>query len=535
MDKYPNPDYQNDWAKKITGNPIHISDAKSGLRGYYCLGCDKEMQAVKFKNEFHKSYFRHNASNIDKDKVECTFSSRVFRERLAEQFLIRHKKLKLPEVYKYPPKGITGNPILLASKSEIEAYSVKSQVSFYEDEEGNIKWGKNVDVDERYLLVRPDITFFDKNENPLLFVEFVITHKLTEEKKATLRRLDINTVQIIVPRASEEEIERSLKSVSKIKWVYNEVEANTEYISIQQGDTEGVSFFDDEQRKLFEESFACRAAQIGNLVRSIRRSLASQSYRRTQRHFEQEISRIEEATARNRTRLDELEREHETEVYSEFESEQVEIERGLIDLGRQQTAFEQYNSELEERYIRKKQQLDEDERIFTGIIRKQHDKGAADKPLGEIYRARQESLQRDTERVRNNIAGIIEEEENFRRYIEQLTMGEFEQFEWNKRAESEYFKQRKKVIEDARIHLESKINSGGEFEEEGDGAIEAIRAAITKKINERDTSGNTELSTRIEAILGIRGFLNSYDDRKETFRRYKTYLEFVRRGTWRKW
>ena len=70
-------EYQNDWAKDIKSNYIHISEAESGLKGYYCLGCDKELIAAKGDRQAH--HFRHYAKNIDKEKIECVVASRNYR------------------------------------------------------------------------------------------------------------------------------------------------------------------------------------------------------------------------------------------------------------------------------------------------------------------------------------------------------------------------------------------------------------------------------------------------------------------------
>ncbi|MHA3786850.1 hypothetical protein ACX0HA_01470 [Flavobacterium hauense] len=534
-----NLELQNDWAFKINGNPIHINHAASGLQGYYCMGCNKEMQAVKFKDLKHQSYFRHHAINISKSSAECVYSSREYRERLAEQALHRLKQLKLPAVYKYPPKDIEGSPILLLEASTIHAKKVKSQLTFYEDEGGNIKWGKNPNIEERYLLLQPDVTFFDEHNKPILFIEFVVTHKVPEEKKIKLFRLGINTVQIIIPKLPENEIEESLKSVTRVKWIYNEVESNTEYLPVPKRDSEGISPIDEEQRKLFEESASCRAAQLGNLIRSINRILESQSYRQVTGKFEREISRIEKASEKHRTRLDELEREYEREVYSEFEYEENEFAEQFARIKFQEIEFEEYSSNLEERYLRKREELEGEEELLGGIIGGKHDKRAVGVSMGAVYAARQESLQRDIERIRNSIARVIEEEGSFRRNIEQLKRAEYERFEWDKRRESTSFEQRKSIVGQARIDIESKIRSFAEGEEGLGGGLESefetVRDTTVKKISSRDTSGNTELSQRIKAILGIRGLLDSYDDRKEDYKRYKSYLEFVRGGTWKKW
>ncbi len=391
---------QNDWAKDIKGEPLHISNAASGLKGYYCLGCDKEMQAVKRKNDNYQSYFRHHALDINKQNDECTFSSREYRERIAEQILHIRKELIVPPVYKYPPNGTQGIPIELIEKTTIQAASVKSQLSFYENENGEIKWGKNPEIDERYLLIRPDITFFDKTEKPILFVEFVITHKIPEEKKVILKRIGINTVQIIIPRVSEEAIEKSLKSVTKIKWVYNEIESNTDYIPVFEGNSEGIPSIDEEQRKLFEESYACRAAQIGNLIRSISRSLGSESYKRVEFQFEQEISRIEEASKRIQSRLDRIQGEIQEAIHSE--------------LGSRRESLEAKRSDLEGRYLDKirdieseENQFNEEEREFTREEEQfEFDDREFEESFGDISGIRNKSI------AFSNASGRIQKEIN---------------------------------------------------------------------------------------------------------------------------
>ena len=539
MHNADNSEKLNDWAKTTNGKHLHISFAKSGLQGYYCIGCSKEMQAVKRKNPQHKDYYRHNAANVDKDIVECTFSSEEYRERLAGHIFARLKVINLPPVYKYPPADEIGAPNLLSEKMRLEASHVKLNISFFENEVGELNWDKNLITEDENILFKPDVAFFDNDYKPILLIEFVTKHKVTDEKKAMLKRLGINTVQIIVPRASEEEIEQKITSVQRVKWVYNETESNTKYIPIQQGDSERVSDIDEEQRKLFEESYACRAAQIGNLVRSIRRCVASQPYKRAVRQFELEIERVESVRKTDRSRLEELERGYEREVLTEIAPTEVEIEQGFSNLEQHQVRFEEYLGGLEDRYIGARERLIEQAGILERAIREQLDQGAGGEALGAVYEARHGGLQRDTERIRNNIGNLIEEEENFRRYSELLQIEEFDRFESAKFDESANFEQRKRRIEEARIKIESEIGDSGEITDAGargiDTEFEILRNEAIERISQRDTSGNTELSKRIESVLAIRGFLSSYDERTNSYKRYKSYLEFVRGGTWKKW
>ena len=55
-----------DWALTLKQEYIHIDSAESGRKGYYCLGCGKEMEAVKQKKDpTRQSYFRHSAKDIN--------------------------------------------------------------------------------------------------------------------------------------------------------------------------------------------------------------------------------------------------------------------------------------------------------------------------------------------------------------------------------------------------------------------------------------------------------------------------------------
>lgn len=66
----------NDWAFNIKEEPIHISQAESGAKGYFCMGCDKDMVATK--GLVNKHYFRHLAKNVTKNATECVFASRIY-------------------------------------------------------------------------------------------------------------------------------------------------------------------------------------------------------------------------------------------------------------------------------------------------------------------------------------------------------------------------------------------------------------------------------------------------------------------------
>lgn len=570
-------DYENDWALDTKDNPIHIAKASSGAQGYYCLGCGEEMQA--YKSDIRKSFFRHDAKNINKEKVECVIASKIYRERLAETILNRLKFVKVPTLYKYPPKGIEGTPMFLQKSKTITASYTKAQEWFYEDENGNIKNGKNPDIEERYLLIRPDVTFFDENKNPVLFIEFVITHKLTTEKKVKLNRLGINTVQIIIPKVPEEEIEKALKSSRKYKWVYNEIEANTTYISVPKENSEEIPSIDEEQRKLFEESFQCRTAQINQLVRDIKKCIRSESYQRVKRLFESEISRVAQNRKRAQQRLVELEEQYRAEALernrgvenrvrkdqNEFEqnyrakekelrSDIETAEQGLADMeesnrraaldrnrGEEEKVESKY-ADLEERYLDKDRKLEQGVRDY---IRAQ-DIGIPIKL--DIERAERMvwELQRDTneaeEQIRERYTGKFK---NIDSKIKQLD-SEQENLDETVRAEIDSkinaAESSIKNIERQQEGIENEIwnefRTEIEFEDSEIKRLEEEEKEFEREVREefyrelKESPG--KLPRAIKTILDAKRVGSTFSESKRIEARYKKAREIFKKGTWKR-
>ena len=490
----------NDWAKNLEGDYIHISQAQSGAQGYDCLGCGKEMLAAK--GLIKKHYFRHVVKDADTSKKECVNSSREYREKLAYFYFMRVKKITVPAVYKYPPKGVEGFPKLIEEKQTIYAHRVDKEVTFFEDENGVIHSGKNTKVDERYLSIRPDAVFYDVDDKPILFIEFIVTHKPDVDKLNKLQRLGINTVQIRVPKLNEVELEKEISKASKVKWTYNENESNTEYIPVPLGNSEGVPQIDEEQRKLFEESFACRRAQVENLIRSITRCLESQQYRRNAELFGQEISRIEEATKRERTRLADIQAGIEREIDSELGERREELKRKY-------EKFRKHKNDLETRYYRKRDLLREEQEDTDYEIEFRYRVGSTEDEIrGEFEREERKSEIEETEidseqkRIRGHQTRIIQDiEEN--RTFENNHSGKKdvlrEEFEGLRDEELKNF-------EGKRNHLESKIAGFGDFKAKVEDGIrsefEREYQQSAERVNNRDVQSGDELSERIKSILG---------------------------------
>ena len=518
----------NDWAKNIEDDPIHISQAKSGAKGYYCMGCDKEMQAVKRKNLNYKSYFRHHAKDVDTSKVECVHASRVYREKLAFFYFQRTKKITVPDVYKYPPKGMEGNPMLLQEKETIIAHKVEREVTFFEDEFGKIHRAKNTNVDDRFLWIRPDAVFFDKDDNPILFIEFVITHKPDTIKLNKLQRLGINTVQIIIPKLSEEQLEKEISKVSKIKWTYNEIESNTEYIRIHSGNSEGIPQIDEEQRKLFEESYKCRAAQLGNLIRSINRSLESQPYKAAERLFEQEIQRIENAATQHQSRLDDIRARIEIEVQGELESRREKLAERRRKLGKR-------DSDLERRYLKRREELRKEQADTDREIKLRYSVGTTEEDIRREFGIQEANIdyeQRVVSKQQEYLDNDTREESEFENNFEQRKAELGKKFGELERKEQEGFHEFKRRLEPENEGYRAlQVDAENEMRSEFERGYEQI----IERISDRDVQSGDELSYRIKAILEIRGFLDNYENEKSTLERYREGVSIIKSGTWKEW
>lgn len=396
-------DLETDRAENVRGEVIYIDFAESGRKGYSCLGCGKPMQAnIQRKNPKYKSYFSHVPVDLSKGEKKCTYSNREQRELIATDILQRLKRIKVPSVLKYPPNGTKGNPVELSKAKFIEAHHVRSQVTFYEDEEGNVLSDKNPKVLEKYLLMRPDVVFYNHKDQPILFVELVDTHKVSDEKKIKLRRLGVNTVSVIVPRGSDQEIEDNFKSVERVKWEYNEEESNTNYVSVSHRAPKGILEFDEYQRRIFKESVRCRNSRLNNLIRSLTKCLERESYSNVERDFEREIFRIENATAALKERLEEKERRIDSEVRTQFTEQNINLERQRGKLDDSEREFQKKSIELEGRYRSTKENIRRDFERADRDKRTELQDGGTKEQIEERFK-------RGRDELRSEFEGISEE------------------------------------------------------------------------------------------------------------------------------
>ena len=496
------------------------------------------MQAVRSKIPNRKQFFRHVALDKSQPERKCTFSNETYRHKQAALILSRLKRVKVPAVYKYPADKDSKHVMVLRKPTFIEAERVEIELSFYENDLGEVKWGKN-QVDEKNLLIRPDVTFFNDENEPILLIEIVVTHKIDPEKKAKINRLGINTLQISIPKDSLENIEKSYSVIDGKKWVYHYEEQRTQFVSVSKGDTEELSQIDEFQRRLFEETFECRRSEIGNLIRAIGKSLGSESHRTIEGELKSELSRVKKNSERSEIKLEELREGIRAKVDSEFgerneilEKERERIsstERGISnDHESARDSIERKREDLERRYFAKSESLGDEQREID-------EKEERIRNI-EIERER---LERETKRIEEDIISAQERIRKDNEYREGLSR----RFEILRNKESEKIES---AIEDLRARKrdfpetfnreEKAIEEEFGFKEEGiREQFERFRKRSNSKTKGGDSSELSRLSERMERILEIGGLINDLKEDENKYNFYRTARECLKKGTYKEW
>lgn len=503
-------------------NEIFVKDAVNGRNLYSCIGCKREVILVKLETFWH---FRHYVEK-NSEKPKCTYSDETYRHNLAKDILQREKRIKVPTLYKYPSDQNEGFPKILKSTAIINAYTVRNEVYFYENNLSELKWGRKEDIDEMNYLIRADSAFFDKDDNPILIIEFIATHKLTEDKKIKIRRLGIDAIQVSVPKDSPQSIEESLlKYTSRTKWIYNYEEQHTEYLSIPTTSEDRVHELDSKQREFFEESFSCRKARINNLIFSIRKCLETEQFRGVISDFESEINRIEENTERDRNRLLQLHENIRRGVDSANQKSVNEFESRRRKFEIEKANFRDRYSDLEERYIATKKELDREERIVDIKCRgMEQEKGGNGETFEEIKRRIESDFikeEEDSRRISNELEQLSEKFEEEERRIRR----EFEFFERSEQEEETKLKFKESNLEREFREEEQRITS--EFD--------SLREQSLKQFEERDVEQDNRFSRTLKKAIENGGLLNNLKEVSIKLSRIRKAREHIKQRTYIDW
>lgn len=505
---------------------IYIGDVAYIDRGikkkYFCLGCKKQMQAIKPQTK-RMEHFRHHVKP-NSTESKCTYRDESHRHFLAKANALDLKRIKVPAVYKYPPNKVDDQVLLIKEAEFIEAHTVLNEHYVYENEQGEIQVSATFNGNEdNYLFIKPDSLFLDKEGKPILIIEFVATHKPDQDKLMKLKRLGIDAIQVNVPKSSPEEIRDLFFNTKRTKWLYNYAENETDYLQFSNSDSGGIFEIDDEQRRLFEEGYKCRKAQLGDFIRTIGRILESEHYREVEQNLKSEIRRVEENTKREAAELDELRTN-----YSESGIKQHSQRRE--ELGNRQNEFLQKIANLEGRYYRKREELVEEQngidRDISTIEYRLDGNKQSGKTIERAIYEETESVRRLGERIEYDRKEKEREIENIDKSIER-EKGNIEhlpkQFEREKETIELEFRTEEESIEREIESIDNRIiNATGHFERERE-RLEAEFASDSKRILKEIENGNSDGSGWYSREI------SSMDSFKKQLILYKSTLEILER------
>ncbi|WP_133299998.1 hypothetical protein [Larkinella punicea] len=531
---------------------IYIDNAESGKKGYVCIGCGQEMIAYNLGKYERRHYFGHDPKDVD-HKGQCTFSNETYRHYVAKMILQRIKRIQVPAVFVYPPDGSSGRPQKIRGIETIEAATVGIEYVFFENEQGVIQYCPRSEWyvhPKRYLLIQPDVTFFDKMGIPILLIEVVATHKIDDEKKFKLKCLGLNTVTVNIPKSLPEVIEQSFFSTQQTKWAYNHEQATTVYIQVPGKSSISISSVDELPDEFHEETYRCRTTQIGGLIRALEKNLAGEPYRNIEKHLREEQSRVSTNTERDSQRLRNLQTKHEGSIRDEFRER-------LQQLNAEQESENTYFENLERRYQSKKAELigEEDElaqREENYIQRwKSHLEGveaeiaSLEKRIDEfrnkrgISSERGKILKRQTTNIEQQIADIEEQIANTERETTAIEYRRATLPESFKRSETDLEREFERKEVRSREDTEREKNS---IEFEFNQAEQRIRSnhsgfreQANDAIREQTSRRAPRLAGRMEELFKASELISFIREKECYFRRLQTARKWAKARAWREW
>ncbi len=525
----PTKEESNVYALDVKDKYIYISDAKSGKNGYFCIGCKAELVAVK--GEINRQHFRHYADDIALAN-RCQYKDETYRHQLAKDILQRLKKIKVPTTLKFPPES-TKNGYILQKSHVIEAHSVEIELSFFEDNQGNVVHGKNFEGDtDKHFLIKPDVTFLNKEGNPILFIELVATHKVDKEKLFKIRLLGIDTVEVSIPKDSAENIEKAFLTTTHTKWLYNYEQANALYAPSL--NSEEVSSIDGFEKRIleFDETYECRKAKINNLIREIERCLESEPYRSADRNLRSEISRVEANQNSTRVEWENLRSSIQQRVRNSFVPRREKFEEKNQSFRTEEAGFEKEFDNLEGRYKFKDSQLGNEEKELRAGCQEEIDRTEAEIERTE---AEIEQIEREIEQLESRITGIRSGGDTLEQRIESLRANSEERIRYAQIQTQGINKDIKQAI---RRTAEIKEECDREIETgraELDARYEKLRGEAATTIKGRDLSRVGPLTKRIRDILDARRFTMDLKETDWAFERIRKAKELFDNKSFKHW
>ncbi|WP_454803729.1 hypothetical protein [Mucilaginibacter phyllosphaerae] len=549
------PDAHHDYAHSVALNKdIHITEVtERGRKGYLCIGCQREMQAVLPQVQNRRRYFRHDPKFV-KPGDKCTFKDEEYRRKLAIETLELNKEIRVPPVYKYPPKGEAGLALFLLPGTWVSAARVEKHKYFYEGANGSVESAFTYNGPSEELLFKADVVFYDENDEPILFILLGKRKKLTINEFAGLKRLRVNTISLTIPKESAAAIEISQKKGDRAKWLYHDDEQQIAYFSVPADLGEGIPAIDGDPDRLSEESYDCRKVQVNNLIRALGRCLESEPYRTAERAVLTAIGTTELAIKRAGERRTEFEGRYRSDADTAHRGELDEINQRGVRLRTAKAGLNRDYQNLEGRYRSTKQRIGEAKAVLEADIRQEEIAlGGTGRTVEELQRDLDLEHQRTRNRVAQQVGERLESIEREQGGMERELTSAGIAVERLRRdiagssadLDAKCHNQRKHFD---RLEGAEKEAIGG-FEKERDGRqgnLEAARAQLTARFDElrrqadgtaekRDTDSTTSLSRRLKAFLDAGRLVLAIEDAKADQRRLRKAKDFIGTAAFQTW
>ncbi|WP_131458164.1 hypothetical protein [Jiulongibacter sediminis] len=449
------------------------------------------------------------------------------------------KKIKVPPIKVF--NATKENYKVLRASQFIEAAYVRNECPAFENSNGEIEH-RHVSPEERFdLFIKPDVTFFDKHDKPILFIELVATHKIDNQKLFKIRSLGIDTVQVLVPRESDIGIRKALLSTSNTKWVFNNEQESTKYDHIQSGVNSTVLKTDEFERDLSQrsETSKCRISEIKNFIRRIGKEVGSEQFRNSVQKIREQIQRVEENTERERREIEKRIVKLSGEISTEFRDEGRRINSAISDASMESGRVDQLvdeakkeYSDLERRYLIKRNKLEIEERKLGE--RKDNYKPDCQPEIERIENELREcgAEQNTLEELERRISRDREDKTSYFESERRRLKRETEDTEKSIQRISEDLRGLPDQIEKSEVLLREdferrRIELGERFEE--------LRARTIDAIENENPGELPELVKHFDSLLSGRRILDDEEDRSSEFKLLRKIKESIERKSYKNW
>jgi len=538
-------EHDHSYALNLQDELQHISQVERGRKGYFCPGCRQRMIARKGDVKIH--HFAHDPQDVER-RGKCTYSDETIRHKLGKEILQHLKHIKVPSLRKFPAEGQSGGAQIIRESWTVEADSVAVEMPFYENEEGKIIWGRDLDWRTdlgKYLQIQPDVTFFDAAGKPILLIELVATHKINEDKYLKIRNLGIDTILVSLPTGPSTELGDTFNKTARTKWVYNYERENTEYQHVPPRAGQDISLGDEFEKGLanFERTYECKAFELKEAIRRFRRYLESEQFTSTRESINKKIRRTERNTAAHRKQWRELQEKIDGEVSAGFESERAGLDKIEAEFILEEGEFEKTNQDLEGRYKFKDQNLGNEERTYRAtsqdeiddIAERIRELGANPEPLSDRIaklRAEEEQYGQSIESEEVDIDGKTDATtEEISAIDDQIITVEIE----TSRLPDEYAAIEKRV----RAENESRENSFrselAKSEQDLRTKFDELGEISLRAIKDRDFRRTPRLNGKIKELVEAGRFLDNIPLAADRERKLRKVREELDKGSIKKW